>query len=317
MMAKLFKKRKHSSRTNNTQAVTTSPMVPVEKEQLVFEVAVMGYTLKSSRYDKGYVEKENIFLDQIKGDYTKRYPISKTYLDIAKEADVTIKLDSDNDPEEHYGCGRPNNISSTSYACIMFYDPTKKDCLVNLKSYFRTLSDNRERRDSPDAIVFLVGINGDKPEEHLLDSSEILELASFAKNKLTICPISLNPSANCAENVNIIIKNLAIACLKDYQNESEDIYTITSPEAKLRLSSPHPLVTAYSLFTTLNYANKQPAGIYGHSLPKELINYITLLLIQHDLPFFYKNPVLQLNIYKELLKDESDNSSVTLLTAKK
>lgn len=308
-IAKLLKK------NNNQQPNTNQPNPPVfnvspegseEKENILFEVAVMGYTLKSNLYEQ-YEEKETAFLNQIKRDNNASDSyISKTYTDMAKEAKVTIDLFSDMDPFKRYECSRPNGISLRSNACIIFYDPTHAECLSNLESYFYNLVSSRIRFDSGDAIMCFVGINGDKPEEHKFKKSDILSAMEqhYDKDKISIYSVSLNPSLNCTENVENIIKNLAIACLKNYQ-KSDELFEITSAESKpLPLSLPKPWETPYSFYTTLREANKKPKEIFGNYLPEELINYMTKLFIKSIFQE-YEKPELQFSIYKELFMEET------------
>ncbi|CDZ78474.1 hypothetical protein BN59_02784 [Legionella massiliensis] len=313
--AGFFKKRN----TQPNPPILYLPLSPLDNEDnLIFEVAVIGYTLKSYLYED-YEEKENAFLRQIKRDYSSEYYISKTFVDLAKDAKVTLNFLSDMDPLRRYECSRPNGISIHSKACIIFYDPTLDNCLSNLKKYFCNLLYLRKGHRAEDAIMCFVGINGDKPEKHKFKKTELLDLVAkhYDRNKISIYSLNLNPSPNCAENIEIILRNLTIACLKEYQKRHSDPFTITATESKLRpLSLPKSWETIYTFYTALGEGNKRSKEIFGSYLPNEIIKYMTLIFMTSIFQD-YENPQLQFDIYREIFMDESAHLSEKLLITSK
>jgi hypothetical protein len=172
------------------------------------------------------------------------------------------------------------------------------------------------RSGSETVILVFIGINQDKPEKHLFKKSEILNciVKYYNKDFISIYQTNLDPLRNCSEHVEIIIKNLAICCLKEYQKTGDEEITITSAQTKLPPLSSSRLETSCSVYTTLIKANNEPKGIHECFVPKEIIVNITVLLI--DLFFKeYENPKLLFDIYTEIFIENTAYLLEKLVTA--
>ena len=253
----------------------------VDKEDIEFNIAVMGYTL-DSRSNVKHLETTSAFLKLTGIEFTHYNNIndSKKYQDIAVEVDVIIHLLDDDDPLKIYQCGgKANRKSIIADACIAFYDPTQKSCIDTLDQYLYHITNERKCIGLETGILCLIGINQDKPKQHQFGKQDIVNcvIEYYDKDCVLIHHTDLNPSPTHSENIAIILKNLAIYCLTQYKKAVDEDCTISQPLLKHELH--HPLKTPYYAHATLVKANNRPEGIYGYSIPKEIRTRIIEFLI--------------------------------------
>lgn len=251
------------------------------KEDIEFNIAVMGYTL-DSRSNTKHLEATSAFLNLAGIEFTQYNNIndSKKYQDIAAEVDVIIHLLDDDDPLKIYQCGgKANKKSITADACIAFYDPTQKSCIDTLDRYLYHITYERKRIGLETGILCLIGINQDKPEQHQFGKQDIVNcvIEYYDKDCILIHHTDLNPSPTHSKNIAIILKNLAIYCLTQYKKAVDEDCTISQPLLKPELH--HPLEIPYYVYTTLLKANNRPEGIYGYSIPVEIRTQIIAFLV--------------------------------------